>query len=140
MCLRSKTIITYGYLHVGSTPPIRKYIFLQPLDAHPFVNISFYSRLTRRRKLNIACGDLFTKITGALIPLRLLFRKRSRCSKSLSKKVALRLRCSLVNALATLRLATNLFQGCKSFKSLRQNAENIFFMRLIHRPEGPRLY
>lgn len=32
----------------------------------------------RRRKLHIACGDFFIKVTGALIPLRLLFRKKSR--------------------------------------------------------------
>lgn len=39
---------------------------------------SFYATLPRRRKLPIACGDFFTKVTGALIPLRLLFRKRLR--------------------------------------------------------------
>ena len=40
-------------------------------------------------------------------------RARSRRCSSFPKKVALRLCCSLVNALATLRLATNLFRGCE---------------------------
>ncbi len=37
----------------------------------------FCAAFTRHRKRYIACGD-FLKITGALIPLRLPFRKKSR--------------------------------------------------------------
>ena len=33
-----------------------------------------------RRKLHIACGGFFTKFTGAIIPQRVLFQKRSRCA------------------------------------------------------------
>ena len=55
---------------------------------------------------NISCMSLaatfFVKVTGALF----------RCVSS-PKKVALRLCYSLVNALATLQLATNLFRGCE---------------------------
>ena len=40
------------------------------------VRVQVPSFAPRRRKLHIACGDFFTKVTGALIPLRLLFRKR----------------------------------------------------------------
>ena len=83
------------------------------LHSEKFVGIGFRTGVRlpspppRRRKLHIACGDFFTKVTGALIPLRLLFRK----------KVALHLRCSLACALQgidALRLATNLFRGCES--------------------------
>ena len=38
---------------------------------------SISSLLTRRRKRYDACGDFFAKVTGALISLRLLFRKKS---------------------------------------------------------------
>ena len=52
---------------------------------HPekFVRTCFRTRVRlpppppRRRKLPIACGDFFTKVTDTLISLRLLFRKKS---------------------------------------------------------------
>ncbi len=70
----------------------------------------------RRRKLHIACGDFFTKVTGALIPLRLLFRKRSRCAYA----ARLWRLCKAAYALATLRLAANLFRA-RGFKSSSKN-------------------
>lgn len=60
---------------------------------------------SRRRKLHIACGGFsFGKN----------HRRAHFAATPFPKKVTLRLCRSLVNAFATLRLATNLFRACKS--------------------------
>lgn len=61
-------------------PQIREQIAMVHLPPSKTLKYLFHVRKTRRRKLHIACGDFFTNVTGALIPLPLLFRKRSRCS------------------------------------------------------------
>ncbi len=73
----------------------------------------------RRRKHHIACGDFFTKVTGALIPLRLLFRKKSRSARLFS--------CKRPHDGS---LSLPIFCGLRGFDSHRRNAENIFFMWL----------
>ena len=75
----------------------------------------------RRRKLHIACGDFFTKVTGALITLRLLFRKRSRLLRLLACKRA-------HNAFAALPT----FCGVREFKSLSIKMKTIFFVSPLH--------
>ena len=65
----------------------------KPLILLCFSLSSVRTSASRRRKRHIACGDFFTKATGALILLRLLFRKRSRQVARLTCKCA---RCRFV--------------------------------------------
>ena len=74
-----------------------------------------------RRKLHIACGDFFTKVTGVLIPLRLLFRKKSRSARLFGCK------CPYNGSLS---LPT--FCESREFNSHLRKAEEIFFMCLSH--------
>ena len=77
-----------------------------------FSGYLFCSINPRRRKRYAACGDFFIKVTDALILQRLLFRKRSRCS--------------LVNALATLTIAINLFRGHEGSIPSAEHAKYLF--------------
>ena len=86
-----------------------------------FSGYLFRNRQARRRKLHIACGDFFTKVTGALITLRLLFRKRSRLLRLLACKRA-------HNAFAALPT----FCGVREFKSLSIKMKTIFFVSPLH--------
>ena len=65
-----------------------------------FSGYLFRNRQARRRKLHIACGDFFTKVTGA--PLRCV---------SFSAKGHARLPCSVASALATVRCRYQPFAG-----------------------------
>ena len=73
-----------------------------------------------RRKWPIACGDFFTKVTSALILLRLLFRKRSRQVARLTCK---RARCRFVG--------TNLFRFVR-FAHLKTLDFTVFFLKFCN--------
>nr|DAW95664.1 MAG TPA: hypothetical protein [Bacteriophage sp.] len=71
-----------------------------------FSGYLFRNRQARRRKLHIACGDFFTKVTGELMPPLLLFTK-----------TLARFACSLVNALSTAHSRCQLFARIQALKS-----------------------
>ena len=83
---------------------------------HPKTRIYlFYSPLTRRRKLRIACDDFFSKSHPALTPLLLL-----------SAKGHARRACSVASALATARCRYQPFAGCVGSVSTSKTPKTSF--------------
>lgn len=86
------------------------------------------------RNAEVESSILFGSTTSpqAAYRLRRLFCKSHRrahfAASPFPKKVTLRLCCSLVNALATLRIATNLFRGCEDSTPTAENAKYIFYV------------